>query len=275
MSVLPTEKKYKEGQDVTDLLGVKHYDPESPTHVEPNIPQNKYLKFIMKFLFKFWIFRVILLPFMRKERGAWPEGFSKTDEERIQGEPSLLEKFKDFIFFITEKLDGQSATFFYKKKLKFGVCSRNNWLKTPDDSNWWKMARKYKMEEILTKYFKENKIELSIQGESVGPGIQKNKYDLKEVELFVFNIIDITNKKHFTLPQMEEFCKVNGLTFVPVLDREFKLPATVAEMVALADGNATLKKRNREGIVVRHISDEGKKISFKAISNKFLLEHEE
>jgi hypothetical protein len=282
MSVLP-EKKYKEGQDVTELLGVTHYDPESPTHGEPKVPQNKYLRFITKFLFRFWIFRKLLLPLMRKEKGAWPEWFSKTDEERIQGEPSFLRDFKGCVCYVTEKCDGQSATFFYKKSkvnlLKnaiFGVCSRSQWLKTPDDSNWWKSARKYNLEQVLANYYKEMGKELVIQAEQVGPGIQKNKYGLKEVELRVFNIKNITDNYHFDAMEMELFCKENGLQTVPILNTQFILTETVEEMVKLADGKSQLNdKVDREGIVIRYIKEGKKLMSFKAISNTFLLKNEE
>ncbi len=283
LTVLP-EGKYKEGQDVTELIGATHYDPESPTHVQQYTPNNKTLTGrVLKFLFNYWIFRKILLPFVQKEKGGWPQWFSKTDEPRIQGQPSILEKYKDKTFYITEKCDGQSATFFVKNvkrgmfgKLIFGVLTRNNWLKTPDDSNWWNTARKYNLEKVLTDYYKETGKEICIQGEQIGPGIQKNKYELKEVELRVFNVMDLTNNYHFDAKEMVEFCEKTGLTPCPILDMNFKLPETVKEMVDYAEGKSVLnQKAIREGVVIRCIENGEKLVSFKAINNAFLLKHEE
>jgi hypothetical protein len=59
------------------------------------------------------------------------------------------------------------------------------------------------------------------------------------------------------------------LELVPVLDRDYKLPDTIEEILAQADGKSLLHKdADREGIVIRN---HDKSVSFKAISNTFLL----
>jgi hypothetical protein len=63
-----------------------------------------------------------------------------------------------------------------------------------------------------------------------------------------------------------------GLQHVPVLNQEhgFLLPDTVEEMLSYAQGKSVLNdKKEREGVVVRSMDGT---ISFKSISNKFLLE---
>jgi hypothetical protein len=284
LAVLPVGK-YKEGQDVTELIGATHYDPESPLHtdVEKEFTKRPFVNKILKFLFNYWIFRKLLLPLIRKEKGGWPQWFSKTDEPRIQGMPSILEKHKDKVFYVTEKCDGQSSTFFVKNvkkgiftKLIFGVLSRNNWLKTPHDCNWWNMARKYNLEKVLTDYYNETGREICIQGECIGPGIQKNKYELKELELRVFNVMDLEENYHFDSKEMVVFCEKTGLTPCPILDMNFKLPETVKEMVDYAEGKSVLNQKTiREGVVIRCIENGEKLVSFKAINNNFLLKHEE
>jgi hypothetical protein len=60
-----------------------------------------------------------------------------------------------------------------------------------------------------------------------------------------------------------------GLETVPVLDRHFKLPDTVEELLKYAEAKSVLNPDfDREGVVIRSLD---RKISFKAISNKFLL----
>lgn len=60
------------------------------------------------------------------------------------------------------------------------------------------------------------------------------------------------------------------MKFVPILDTEFKLLGTVDEMITLADGKSAICDILREGLVIRNYD---KQVSFKCISNKFLLRH--
>jgi hypothetical protein len=62
-----------------------------------------------------------------------------------------------------------------------------------------------------------------------------------------------------------------GLQSVPVLNKEFgfMLPETVEDMLKYAEDKSVLNdKTEREGVVIRSMDGT---ISFKAISNKFLL----
>jgi RNA ligase (TIGR02306 family) len=278
LSILPPAK-YKEGQDVSEIIGVKSYDPESLSNSH-EYKQNKFLKFLLKYSF----FRKMILPFIQKEKGNWPQWIIKTDETRVQsiGYNSLLTEYAGQLFYICEKYDGSSATFFYKKsknifqKGMFGVCSRNIWLKTPDNSAWWEMARKYKIEDILKNRYKQFGNELTIQGEIIGPRMNGNKYKLTEVDFYVFNIIDHAKNYHFDYEEMKNFCNEHGLKTVKLLDSEFKLPLDVKEMINYAKGKSFLNKDIlREGVVIRRIIAGKKEVSFKSINNEFLLKYDE
>ena len=225
------------------------------------------------------------MPFIVKVKGSWPHYISKTDEERIQnlGWFKVYNQFKDLHFYVTEKLDGSSATFFYKrekvnllKKFIFGVCSRNQWLKTPDESIWWKIARRYNIEFYLTDYYKKLGHELVIQGEIIGSKIQDNKYKLvNDIDFYVFNIINLTDSYHFTLKEMKEFCDAAGMKMVPIIDENFTIPEDPKQLISMAEGKSSLNPDiEREGLVFRIISQGIKHCSFKAISNKFLLKYE-
>ena len=101
-------------------------------------------------------------------------------------------------FEVSEKLDGTSSTYTLRKKGKnkfeFLVCSRNVVQATPDrkcfyETNvYWEMAKKYNIEEALKSLIGDNEW-ITLQGETIGPDIQKNKYELKERELRCFNLI--------------------------------------------------------------------------------------
>lgn len=282
LSILPEGTKAFEGDDVTKLLNItKRVD-----YIDSSISSETKKKSspIKDFLYKFAVLRPVLMAWNKQvtneTRGAWPSWISKTDEERIQNIPFVLERFKDEKFYVTEKIDYQSATFFVKthksfgrfSRRSFGVCSRNTWKKTEDDSVFWQIARKYNLEEILMSYDQD----LTIQGEQGGPGIQGNKYKLKEPDFWVFNIIDNKTNRHFSLNEMESFCQIHGLKFVPVIDREFKLKPTVKEMVELSRGKSNVYSRiQREGVVVRLIKDGSKVCSFKVINPDFLLKYDD
>lgn len=285
LSILPPGN-YEEGQDVTQEIGAIHYDPESPLNFKKEYkPQSKFIKFCLKY----WIGRKLILPFIRKPKGAWPgDWLAKTDEERIQNIPRILETHKDKTFYVTEKIDYQSVTFFLRKmkvgpfnKLVFGVCSRNLWLKTEDNSLYWEIARKYNIEKILREEYRRSGKTLTVQGEQGSKLVQKNKYGINEPRFWIFNIIDNQTGIHFNLNEMEKFRydynKLSGqeLELVPVLDTEFKLKSTVAEMVEYSKGKSMINNKiEREGIVVRNIEG-GDKISFKVINPNFLLKWDE
>ena len=59
---------------------------------------------------------------------------------------------------------------------------------------------------------------------------------------------------------------------VPVLNENFKLPSDRKELLSFSEGKSQLYDTEREGIVIRtqYSSD----ISFKVISNKFLLKED-
>ena len=60
-----------------------------------------------------------------KVRGNFPSFIPKTDQERVQNLKKEFDGiYKDYIWEVTEKLDGSSMTV-YMKDGEFGVCSRN------------------------------------------------------------------------------------------------------------------------------------------------------
>ena len=86
--------------------------------------------------------------------------------------------------------------------------------------------------------------------------------------MFVFNVI--INGKRLDNDKMVEFCERAGLNHVPVLGTIDKLPETMEEMKALAEGKSILDANtNREGLVYRGMGGEQ---GFKNVSLTYLLE---
>jgi RNA ligase (TIGR02306 family) len=222
-----------------------------------------------------------------KVKGGFPGFIRKTDEERIQNMTKEFEEMKKHKYFVTEKLDGSSATYYFRDGI-FGVCSRNLELADPGEfepgvvmcedgierpkkeNTFWKVAKELFIQEKLGA-LDEN---YAIQSELVGEGVQGNPYKIKGHTIRIFNVFNIDTQEYLGLGEMEEFLKkINidnyPLELVPVLDRDYKLPDTIEEILSQADGKSVLHKdTDREGIVIRN---HDKSVSFKAISNTFLL----
>lgn len=222
------------GNDVTEVLGIVKYEPPIPAELAGKV------------------------------KGLFPSFIRKTDEERIQNLASEYEEMKKHTYYETEKLDGSSATFFYNNG-EFGVCSRNLELLETEGNTFWKVARELDLENKMREYG----MNISFQGELIGEGIQGNPYKIKGQTVRFFNLFDIDLQVYHSLSVFKETMKVLGLETVPVLRTNFKLPDTIDELLKMADGKSELNPNfDREGIVVRSLD---RTISFKVISNKFLL----
>ena len=269
LSILPPKKdgsEYEIGEDVTDIIGVKQYEEtmDNDKEVAPSKSKKKYPTFLMRFK---W-FRRLVLP--KKTKGGFPSFISKTDEERIQNMPWVLKDKQEWI--ATEKIDGQSGTFalvkhkgWFRTQYEYIVCSRNLRLGNHDGSSYWRVSDKYEIENAL-KNMIGNHEWIAIQGECIGPKIQKNKYMVTDCDLFVFNLIYPNGRVGSRLAK--SMCEQHGLNFVPILDEHVILPDTVDEVLAYAHGNSELADTLREGIVFR--TSDGKQ-SFKAVDPEFLI----
>lgn len=228
--------------------------------------------------------------------GNFPNFLVKTDEERIQNSPELLDKVrKNDKWYITTKMDGTSATF-YNYNGHFGVCSRGRELKYNPNSCYWYVAEKYKVQEWLPDGF-------AIQGEVCGfwdcilntntgkytfyRPIQKNRLKLYETRLYIFNIFDIVNQQYVSpyvfLNNDDQISVIYnpifpifGVDVVPLEEHYLfsKFNYTLDNILTRAEGHyqSQGKPNLKEGIVVRTVDQS---VSFKVINNKFLLKEGE
>ena len=270
LSILP-DKKWKVGDDVTDILGVTKYDPELEEENKLIEEQkNKFKNPIIKYMFRYAWFRRIVLG--KKQAKGFPSWVVKTDETRIQNLVEMFETERDAgtLFEGREKIDGQSATYTLrrtnKNKFEFVVCSRNLRLSKPDGSNYWKIAKRYNIEAILRDIIMD-KDYVTLQGEIYGQGIQGNKYNLNGIDFMAFNLIYPDRK--VPTKEFEEILEKYGIKTVPLVVSDYKLPESIHDIVEFSKGNSTLLERKREGIVFRNYE---KDISFKVINPEFLLE---
>ena len=238
------DMQWFEGLDVTEMIGIVKYEPPIPAHLAGKV------------------------------KGSFPSFLRKTDEERIQ---NLEKEYAEWTlssnhqFYATEKLDGSSFTC-YIKNGEFGVCSRNMDLLETEDNTFWTVARKLDLENKLGSFGKN----ICFQGEMVGSGIQGNHYSMKDQTVFFYNIFLIDEREYVGYDEFRNMLFDLDLACVPVLSYPFNFPAdsetslpTVSALLRAAEGKSVLNdKVEREGLVIRSMD---RTISFKAISNKFLL----
>jgi len=205
-------------------------------------------------------------------KGNFPSFIQKTDQERIQNIKRQFEDIaaaSDELFEITEKLDGSSMTVYWRDG-EFGVCSRNIDLKESDDNAFWKMAKSLNLKEKLDKYGRN----IALQGELIGPGIQGNQYGLTAHEFRIFDVYDIDNGcKQLPIERSDTLFDLeldnNQVPVIGVI--RITASMTIAEILLNAEGASALNGSEREGLVFKSITRE---FSFKAISNKWLLDNE-
>jgi len=230
------------GMDVSEELGVEKYEAPIPAELAGNA------------------------------KGGFPGFMMITDEDRIQILPHIPDMYAGQPFVATEKLDGSSGSFYWKNG-EFGVCGRNyEYYESPTNS-FWKFARQNFLEEKLGVIGRN----LGLQGEIIGEGIQKNKYKLKGQTIRFFRMFDIDKYEFLSYDEMIKIISELKLETVPILDWNYILPNNVDEILAYAQGKSVLNPQaEREGVVfVRHELKNQGRLSFKAISNKYLMKNEE
>lgn len=251
--------KLKPGDDLTDLLGIRKYEPEEDASPKGDSKKAypKWVKFCLGCAPLRWIGRIWQKNHQNSAGGFPTNIISKSDESTLQNMPSVIERFKDELVYTSIKMEGQSATAlfgydFKKNKLidkGFYVCSRNNAYKLRCNNTFWETANRLDIENQLRKYYKETGKALVIQCEQVGPGIQDNIYDLKFNDWYVYTIKDEVTGKQLSLDEMLDVCKTLKLKNVPIIEKNVRLGdimPTVKAAVAYAE-NQFWRPINGEG----------------------------
>lgn len=232
--------------DVTELLNILKWEPEIPAQLAGKL------------------------------EGNFPSYIPKTDQERIQNYirnmPLEVNQWE-----VTEKLDGSSMTVYRARDIakmdgghRMGVCSRNYELKLEDTTNAF-VATALKLQ-LFDKLHAYN-LNVALQGELIGPGIQKNPYGLSELEYYIYDIFDIDKQRYYLPAERQSLCESIGLKHVPVFaNYETDSRTTVSELLTFAEGQSNLNPRTqREGLVFKNVINNE---SFKAISNAWLLKND-
>lgn len=286
LSILPKNIKIVEGLDVTEILGIEKYEPYQNEQI--NAKQTG--KIIYPKWMPQWLRRIIhkfkfVREYYRQNSGhkSFPSLIPKTDETRVQVLQPLIDKYKGVKCYYSEKLDGSSITV-YQINGKFGVCSRNIDLNRDNTDKFWKTVLEHDLENKFKNVFGNENI--ALQGELIGEGIQGNKYQLKGLDIYFYNVFFIKKYAYGNMNDLIEICQKLNEKTVPILNDNFELVNSIPELVELSKGKSNLnKKTTREGIVIRplieiedtdlHCQLVKNRISFKCVNPDFLLEYGE
>lgn len=234
-----------DGQDVTNLLGVVKWDP--PLHSS----------------------------LQGKARGNFPSFIPKTNQERIQNlKKQVLGEWSDRIFEVTMKMDGSSTTV-YNKSGYVGICSRNFDLDINDDNAENSFIRAA-IDSGLVSALEAYGAQVAVQGELMGPGVQGNRENFKELRIYMFDVWMIDEHRYMNAGERAVFYMhlidhgANQYRFLTAPMVGFYYPSFIGgmeELLNFAKG-PSLVHNIREGVVWKCIEDPS--ISFKIINNDFL-----
>jgi RNA ligase (TIGR02306 family) len=230
-----------EGMDVSELLNIQKWEAPIPAQLAGEV------------------------------RGVFPGFIPKTDQERIQ---NLTAEFADWTerklhWEVTEKLDGSSMTVYVFDEDE-GVCSRNLNLRETEGNSLWTVARR---NDLIGK-IRSTGQNLAFQGELIGEGIQGNPYKIRGQEFYLFDIYDIGAGRYLTPLERQALAARLRVLCVPTVAAHANPYDTlgivdIVQMLKFAEGKSTLMNTTeREGLVFKCHEEA---VSFKAISNKFLL----
>ena len=235
-----------EGDDVTEFLGIQKWERPLPTQLQG------------------------------QAKGNFPSFIRKTDQERCQNlQKNIFVDWKDLEWEISLKLDGSSLTGYYNNG-ETGICSRNLELMDNDKNSGNSFIQTFNSSG-LKDAIKSIGRNVAVQGEMMGEKIQGNRENLTGTILFIFDVFDIDNQQYMTPQDRLEFINLlfkNGYTgdIAPILNSKTTLHnigiSNITDLISFADGES-INNPIREGVVFKCVTNGD--ISFKAISNKFLL----
>lgn len=243
--LLIPQASYKEldglpvGTEVSERLGVKKWDvPEFPSGMGTVI-------------------------------GDFPGHIPQTDEMRVQSFGEMREQLLGKPYYITTKYDGTSMSVEINEG-KVRVYGRKTEMKDEESSMMWHTLREKGYLNAILEYGRN----FTLQGELIGPKIQKNCLDLDTLDWYVFTMLD-ENHERVPLDVLIRTLDELNIPMVGIEEVGENFDYTTKELLKLAEGRYS-SGRHKEGIVVRPQQPEFNmenltELSFKVLNNKFLL----
>lgn len=254
-SEIPTQAHLSLDSDLTDTLGVELYEEPLPKELE-NVAKGRFPYFIIM-----------------------------NQPQRIQNCANKVLSKPNERYEITKKYDGSYLAIwnydgdigFATKRVAYDATVPSIYRDTLEKTGWLK---------AVEHEFARN---LAFIGEIAGPGIQRNRLGLPELDFFVFDVFDIERQRYyFHRDRMNILLSLadkvgNGFNpnHIPVVDFYAGIvDYGIENTVGFLDWVDTLAKELHtgedgkimlEGVVFKSLSDEN--FRFKVVSNQYLLDH--
>jgi hypothetical protein len=270
-TLLFEQHTYTEGQDVSDLLGITHYDPDKGTESTSGenmpAPRRRFPK-----TFKGWFF------FLLHKLGFKKAGQQVTEEVSFSVPVYDVEAFKNYknafepgeTVTVTEKIHGSNARFlFFDGKMYAG--SRTLWKAAKSNCVWRKALAQLPWIEEWCRAHEG----YTLFGE-VTPTQKGFDYGCKEgeVKFFVFDILSPEGEWVKWIPSWPDTYEIlEGLTIVPVL---YTGPFDLTKITPVVDGSSRVDgaRHIREGAVIKPVDERQirglGRLHLKIVSNVFL-----
>ena len=219
-------------ETITEFLGIKKYEPPA-------------------------------IPCHNADLHKLPSELSVYDIEGADRFSEIAKKIMDRKVWVTEKIEGQNFSVTFRPKTDEFFVNQRNYTIIPKDGNihtFWKIANDLKLYDSLKEHYQDFE-SITLYGEAIGPGIQKNIYSLRGHTVLFFdvkvdgNFLNVKNKI--------EILKELGLikrNIVPrlgidVILREWLNGKTIQEA---SNGHTILNDSNiyREGIVITPMEED-------------------
>lgn len=269
--IVPLPKgNWNEGDDVTELIGVKKYekpDNNPERFARPRMPKVWYKKWY--YIFKYNFLYKAFPSLQRKQRSKFPNHLvGVTDEERIQNIPQVLIQYAGKSFVVSYKLDGSSITIIHSRvfgKSKFRICSRR--FELHDKKNDWYRVfvnTDFKFEILkLVRHFGTD--DIIVQGEAIGK-FNGNHHNLPSEQIRLFNIY--VRGKRLNQKDFIDACVKMNIPHCPKY-KEIALNHTMEDILKESEIKDLLNPNVEcEGLVWRCVEDN---MSFKVLNNRYLL----
>jgi RNA ligase (TIGR02306 family) len=210
-----------EGEDVTIKLGIEKYEPPpdegySFGDTRQNERDYKYMPTYTDI-----------------------EGLRRWKNIFIDGEEVIM----------VEKIHGENARFCYEDN-RLWIGSRTN-IKKNGVGGWGKAAELYDLENKLAAWQASNNRKIVIYGETCGYtggfpyGVKRGEAGLR--------LFDIYDREKRTYVNFDEFILITNSLELPIAPILYRGPWDKAKAYELAEGDSTLGKHVREGVVIRPI----------------------
>jgi len=228
------------GTDVTDALGVIKYEAPQPQDLSA--------------------------------KGGLPFGICMTDEERINNLRDDEIPWGSMVD-VTQKIDGQSASYLYKlgeggAEGQFCILGRTMEYWADAENNYSRNAVTHDIKNKLARFCTDNKISLAVRGESYGGGIQKsgNNYHSRLPLQIAFFSTWLVDERRYACKghplYIFDLAPKLGIPTVPLLERDVVLTPELVKkyMEDLKEVNG----QPFEGVVIQH-----EKGSFKVLNKDY------